>query len=163
AAHNARIIDPAAETADASAILDWAYDNADAYYIQRQSGTGINKDLVVGTIGYSYGGGFEFPLEQLDPRVDTMVPNGTWNDLLYSLLPGDAVKLGFDSLLCVLASQAPVEGGNVNNTPLVANACNQVGPQGPRAVSLRTRSDLAGAMALPTAQPRAARDENEVM
>ncbi|HZR36974.1 MAG TPA: CocE/NonD family hydrolase [Nevskia sp.] len=179
AANNARIIDPAAETQDAEALLDWAYYHRDAApdpndpahpaaagyvqsFVQAQAGA-IPRDIVAGTIGYSYGGGFEFPLEQLDPRIDTMVPNGTWNDLLYSLLPGDAVKLGFDSLLCVLASPTPGVGGNVNNTPLVANTCNQVGPQGPQAVSLRTRADLAQAATLPTAQPRPARDEAELL
>lgn len=179
AAHNARIIDPAAETQDAEALLDWAYYHRDASpdpadpsspavtgYVQsfvKPEASGIPRDIVVGTIGYSYGGGFEFPLEQLDPRVDTMVPNGTWNDLLYSLLPGDSVKLGFDSLLCLLASPIPPEGGNVNNTPLVANLCNLVGPQGPYAASVRTRSDMVTDSSLPTAQPRPARDANELL
>ncbi|MFT5643710.1 MAG: ABC-2 type transport system ATP-binding protein [Janthinobacterium sp.] len=35
-----------------------------------------------------------------------MVPNGTWNNLLYSLLPGDGVKLSYNGLLCLLASTA---------------------------------------------------------
>lgn len=165
AAHFARTIDPAAETQDAIAILDWAYDNADEYAIERETGTGIAKDIKVGTIGYSYGGGFEMPLALLDARVDTLVPNGTWNNLLYSLLPGDAVKLGFDSLLCLLAQPDPTEqvGGNVNNTPLVANLCNLIGPTGPSATTLRTRSDLAGAAASPGATPRPARDEDELL
>ena len=165
APHNARTIDPAAETQDAIALLDWAYDNADTYSIQRETGTGIAKDIRVATIGYSYGGGFEMPLALLDGRVDAMVPNGTWNNLLYSLLPGDAVKLGFDSLLCLLAEPDPTGqvGGNVNNTPLVATLCNLIGPQGSSAASLRTRSDLAGAATLPTATPRPARDEDELL
>jgi hypothetical protein len=163
AAHNARIIDPAAEIQDASTILDWAYDHPEVSFAEAQPGTGISKDLVVGTIGYSYGGGFEFPLEQLDPRIDTMVPNGTWNNLLYSLLPNDGVKLGFDSLLCLLASSIPPEGGNVNNTPLIASLCNIVGPTGPSAVTVRTRTDLATAITAPTAVPRAARDDTEVL
>ena len=177
--NNARIIDPAAETQDAEALIDWAYYHRDAApdpedpaapaaagYVQsfvQAQGSGIPRDVVLGTIGYSYGGGFEFPLEQLDPRVDTMVPNGTWNDLLYSLLPGDAVKLGFDSLLCLLASPIPQIGGNVNNTPLVASLCNLVGPQGLGAVTLRTRADLISAAGLPTALPRATRDDNELI
>lgn len=163
AAHNARIIDPAAEIQDASAILDWVYDHPDVSFVQQQTGSGIAKDLNVGTIGYSYGGGFEFPLEQLDPRIDTMVPNGTWNNLVYSLLPGDGVKLGFDSLLCLLASPTPQVGGNVNNTPLIAALCNLVGPQGPSSATLRTRSDLSGAITGPAATPRSARDEAEVL
>jgi hypothetical protein len=179
ASNNARIIDPAAETQDAEAIMDWAYyhrnatpDSADpsspnpATYVQsfvQPQTSNIPKDIVVGTIGYSYGGGFEFPLEQLDPRVDTMVPNGTWNNLLYSLLPGDGVKLGFDSLLCLLASPIPPEGGNVNNTPLVANLCNLIGPLGPAAVTVRTRNDMVTDASLPTALPRPARDANELL
>ncbi len=121
AAHNARIIDPAAETQDAIALLDWAYENPALSFVQQENGTGVAKDIRVGTIGASYGGGFEMPLALLDRRIDAIVPNGTWNNLLYSLLPGDGLKLGFGSLLCTLALQ-----NNVNNTPLVANLCNLV-------------------------------------
>jgi hypothetical protein len=179
ASNNARIIDPAAETQDAEALMDWAYYHRNAApdpddpstpdpstYVQsfvEAQDSGIPRDIVVGTIGYSYGGGFEFPLEQLDPRVDTMVPNGTWNDLLYSLLPGDSVKLGFDSLLCLLASPIPDVGGNGNNTPLVANLCNLVGPQGPAAATVRTRLDMITDASLPTALPRPARNANELL
>ena len=192
AAHNARAIDPAAETQDAISILDWAYyhsneiadpndtthavtDPATPYpsstpayvpsFVQREDvTTHIAKDIRVGTIGYSYGGGFEMPLALLDARIDTMVPNGTWNNLLYSLLPGDAVKLGFDSLLCLLAEPDPTNkvGGNVNNTPLLATLCNLIGPQGPSAVTLRTRDDLARA-ATTAGNPRNARDSDELL
>lgn len=157
APHNARIIDPAAEIQDAIALLDWAYDNPALSFAQQEIGTGISKDLRVGTIGYSYGGGFEMPLALLDARVDTIVPNGTWHNLLYSLLPGDGLKLGFGSLLCTLALQ-----GNVNNTPLVANLCNLVGPTGPAAVTLRTRADLITAASAPIALPRPAADSDEL-
>jgi len=179
APNNARIIDPAAETQDAEKLLDWAYyhrgstpDPTDpsspslATYVQsfvESQASSIPKDVVVGAIGYSYGGGFEFPLEKLDPRVDTIVPDGTWNNLLYSLIPGDGVKLGFDSLLCLLASSTPNVGGNVNNTPLVANTCNVVGPTAIDAASIRTRVDLVNAASLPTAQPRPVRDANELL
>ncbi|MDB5986373.1 MAG: hypothetical protein JWR16_1426 [Nevskia sp.] len=155
---NARIIDPRAEVQDAIHILDWAYDNAATYNIQTLPHSGIDKDLDVGTIGYSYGGGFEMPLAALDARIKTIVPNGTWNDLLYSLLPGDAVKLSFDGLLCLLATtastSAPIPLG-VHNTPLVATLCNTVGVQSLLLAStIRTRTDLVNAMARPTAIPR---------
>lgn len=159
AAHNARIIDPEAEIQDARAILDWAYDNAAANYIQTESSSGVAKDIRLGTIGYSYGGGFQMALSALDPRVDAIVPNGTWNNLLYSLVPGDGVKLGFDGLLCTLGLQ-----GNVNNTPLVAALCNLVGPLGgPGAALIRTRSDLGTAVTLPTTLPRPATSEQELI
>lgn len=165
APHSARVIDPAAETQDMIAILDWAYDNPTVSFVAPEPGTGIAKDLRVGTIGYSYGGGFEMPLAILDQRIDTMVPNGTWNNLLYSLLPGDAVKLGFDSLLCLLAQPDPSNtvGGNVNNTPLVAMLCNQVGPNAPSPATIRTRVDLATAATQPTASPRMAKDAEELL
>ena len=46
-------------------------------------------DPRVGTIGGSYGGGFQFALRTVDPRVDAMVPIITWNDLSYSLTPNN--------------------------------------------------------------------------
>jgi predicted acyl esterase len=44
---------------------------------------------VVGTWGGSYGGGFQFALAAVDPRVDAMIPQITWNDLSYSLAPNN--------------------------------------------------------------------------
>ncbi|GAC1622453.1 MAG: hypothetical protein NVS9B10_06430 [Nevskia sp.] len=156
-AANARIIDPEAEVLDARHILDWAYDNAATYNIQTLPNSGIPKDLNVGTIGLSYGGGFQLTLSALDPRIKTIVPNGTWNDLLYSLLPGDAVKLSFDGLLCVLSATATNSAGApqpVANTPVVAALCNAVGPSSPSASMIRTRTDLVTAVGRPTTLPR---------
>lgn len=161
---NARIIDPRAEVQDARQILDWAYDHAAEYGFATQDNTGIAKDLDVGTIGYSYGGGFEMPLAALDPRIDTIVPNGTWYDLLYSLLPGDGVKLSYDGLLCLLASTASTSAQipiGVHNTPLVQSLCNTVGVQGLAASTIRTRQDLVNALGSPTAVPRSA-SESEI-
>lgn len=152
----ARIIDPKAEVADARAILDWAYDQSidggngsEQLPFKADKGSGIAKDLRVGTIGLSYGGGFQLQLTALDNRIDTIVPNGTWHSLMYSLLPGDAVKTGFGSLLCVLAlgtSTTPA----VINTPLVATLCNLIGPTNVNANNIRTRTDLAAAGSDPT-------------
>ncbi|MDB5970801.1 MAG: hypothetical protein JWQ90_3251 [Hydrocarboniphaga sp.] len=146
---NARLIDPAAETQDARALLDWAYEHAADYGIERESGTGIAKDVKVGTLGYSYGGAFQLPLAALDPRVDTIVPNGTWHGLLYSLLPGDSVKLSFGGLLGLLA----ITGG-VSNTPIVQTAINTIGVTGLGAYNVRSRADLIAAVARPASQPR---------
>ena len=46
-------------------------------------------DPRVGTLGGSYGGGFQFATASIDPRVDTLVPLITWNDLSYSLAPNN--------------------------------------------------------------------------
>lgn len=149
ASTRARIIDPALETQDSRRLLDWAHDNAETFNFERQTGTGIDRDLKVGTLGVSYGGGFQMTLAALDPRIDAIVPNGTWNNLLYSLLPGDGVKLSFDGLLCLLGGT-----GGVVNTPLVAALCNQVGPSNLLASTIRTRDDLVTALGRPVTQPR---------
>lgn len=44
-------------------------------------------DPRVGMVGGSYGGGAQFAVAAVDPRVDTLVPIITWNDLSYSLAP----------------------------------------------------------------------------
>jgi hypothetical protein len=46
-------------------------------------------DPRIGTWGGSYGGGFQFALAAVDNRVDAMIPEITWNDLSYSLIPNN--------------------------------------------------------------------------
>lgn len=154
---NARLIDPAAETQDARALLDWAFDHADEYGIRRQTETGIPRDLKVGTLGYSYGGAFQLPLAALDPRIDTVVPSGTWHGLLYSLLPGDSLKVGFGGLLGLLSTI-----GGVTNTPIVQTLINTVGVTGPGAYNVRSRADLVEAVARPRARPRPVGEEEMI-
>jgi hypothetical protein len=52
-------------------------------------GVARTDDPRVGTLGGSYGGGFQFAVASLDARVDTLVPLITWNDLSYSLGPNN--------------------------------------------------------------------------
>jgi predicted acyl esterase len=46
-------------------------------------------DPRVGMIGGSYGGQIQFAIAGLDKRMDTLVPQITWNDLSYSLTPNN--------------------------------------------------------------------------
>jgi ABC-2 type transport system ATP-binding protein len=46
-------------------------------------------DPRVGMIGGSYGGQIQFAIASVDPRVDTIIPIITWNDLSYSLAPNN--------------------------------------------------------------------------
>lgn len=158
---NARVIDPRAETQDARVILDWAYQHAASLQLETQPHSGVPDDLVVGTIGLSYGGGFQLPLAALDPRIDAIIPVAAWNDLLYSLLPGNGVKLSWDGLLCAAADGAYINSlpasspaGSAQATPLVQTLCNTIGPQNPSADTIRTRQDLINAVSSPLAQPR---------
>jgi ABC-2 type transport system ATP-binding protein len=54
---------------------------------------------VVGMASNSYGGGIQWATASFDERVKAIVPGWSWNDLDYSLFPGDVVKLGWDQLL----------------------------------------------------------------
>ncbi|HEY0453666.1 alpha/beta fold hydrolase [Actinophytocola sp.] len=48
-------------------------------------------DPRVGMVGGSYGGGIQFATASVDPRLDTIIPLITWNDLSYALGPNNAV------------------------------------------------------------------------
>ncbi|HEY0974574.1 MAG TPA: PKD domain-containing protein [Solimonas sp.] len=108
-----RVMDPDFEGRDLVRILDWAEANLDylAYrddaglrgYVPRPaSGASTpNANLLVGAIGGSYGGGFQFLLHNVDDknRLDALAPDITWHDLRYSLNPGDTLKSVFGLLL----------------------------------------------------------------
>ena len=49
-------------------------------------------DPKVGMIGGSYGGQIQYAVAEQDPRIDTIIPIITWNDLTYSLAPGNVAK-----------------------------------------------------------------------
>ncbi|GAC1383612.1 MAG: hypothetical protein NVSMB48_17230 [Marmoricola sp.] len=51
-------------------------------------------DPRVGMIGGSYGGEIQFAAASVDPRIDTIIPMITWNDLNYSLAPNNANQVG---------------------------------------------------------------------
>ncbi|HSV40111.1 MAG TPA: alpha/beta fold hydrolase [Nocardioidaceae bacterium] len=46
-------------------------------------------DPKVGMVGGSYGGSIQFAVASVDPRLDTIVPLITWNDLSYSIGPNN--------------------------------------------------------------------------
>ena len=46
-------------------------------------------DPRVGMVGGSYGGQIQFAIAGIDPRLDTIIPIITWNDLSYSLAPNN--------------------------------------------------------------------------
>jgi ABC-2 type transport system ATP-binding protein len=61
--------------------------------VQRDSkdhlGAKSTNDPRVGMIGGSYGGQIQFAVASVDPRLDTIIPQITWNDLSYSLDPNN--------------------------------------------------------------------------
>lgn len=82
-----RVMDPDLEGQDLVQIVDWAEANLD--YLKYEQ-----DNLLLGGVGGSYGGGFQYLLYNVDPdkRMDAMVPHITWHDLTYSLNPGGVTK-----------------------------------------------------------------------
>lgn len=122
------IMDPIYEIQDAIAVLDWADNNLDL----TRDGSG---NPLVGTIGGSYGGGYQLLLTALDDRIDAITPNSTWYNLLQSLVPNDVIKKGFSTGLCLVMTNDNTELGR-----RVTNACQQAGDAG--APSARYREDI---------------------
>lgn len=129
------VMSPFHETRDARAVLDWVVDLALNGDIPVAIDAANGNDLDIGLIGSSYGGGFQFPLAATDPRVDTIIANGTWYSLLQSIIPNDALKGTFGNLLCVASAQRQ------NRHDHLLNACvNMLLP------TARTAADLDGGM-----------------
>lgn len=53
------------------------------------TGKSSANDPRIGMVGGSYGGQVQYAAASLDPRIDTIVPIITWNDLSYSLSPNN--------------------------------------------------------------------------
>ncbi|HEX4856128.1 MAG TPA: CocE/NonD family hydrolase [Limnobacter sp.] len=100
---NVTILDPDFEGRDYKTILDWAEANLSNLGFRNKAG---KLDPVVGTIGRSYGGAFQLIGAGLDPRVDAMVPNGTWYDLRYSLNPNGVPKTTYLNALVAAGAQS---------------------------------------------------------
>lgn len=108
-----RSMDPAYETQDAIAVLDWIA--AEGRAGRLPVAVDANGDFRVGTVGGSYGGGFQLLLAAEDPRIDAMIPAGTWHDLRYSIGPGGVIKASFGNLLCALGYLRRNRDDNFNN------------------------------------------------
>lgn len=111
----ARVMDPDYETRDAIAILDWA----EANLALARDATG---DPYVGSIGGSYGGGFQLLLASQDPRLDALVAGATWYDLPQALVPNGVIKKLYDIGLCAAAKQAQRK-----LDPLIEQTCAEAG------------------------------------
>lgn len=75
----------------------------------------FDDDVALSTVGYSYGGGFQFMAQSVDERVDAIIPMGTWHDLRNALHPNDTPKYFWIHLLNSFATT----GGNGQPLPAV--------------------------------------------
>jgi predicted acyl esterase len=89
-------------------------------------------DVRVGMVGGSYGGQIQFAVAGVDPRLDTIIPLITWNDLAYSLAPnntslpaGNSVtyatpgteKIGWTTLFSTLGFADGIQGTVATSDP----------------------------------------------
>lgn len=84
---------PDAEVRDTITILD--YISAQDWVLKELDDP---TDPVLGTFGYSYGGAFQLMGSVFDSRIDAMVPEMTWHNILEALAPNGAIKSGWVNL-----------------------------------------------------------------
>jgi ABC-2 type transport system ATP-binding protein len=94
---------PAYEARDVQAIVDFVAAQPEALL----DGPG---DPRVGMSGPSYGGAIQLVSAALDPRIDAIVPDVTWNSLTTSLFRDGAVKASF-YVVCVTGELDSTLGG----------------------------------------------------
>ncbi|HEX2029653.1 MAG TPA: CocE/NonD family hydrolase [Nitriliruptorales bacterium] len=82
---------PEWEGRDAAALIDWAVAN---FPIATEGG-----DPIVGFTGGSYAGGIQTAAAAIDPRIDALGPEISWQDLRYSLYAGQVATHGWGEVL----------------------------------------------------------------
>lgn len=94
-----RVLDPDFAGADWLQVLDWVEENL-AWVMTRPDDKG-QDNLVLGSYGGSYGGGFQHLIYRIDEkdRLDAMAPDITWHNLNYSLYPNRVFKTYWGALL----------------------------------------------------------------
>ncbi len=105
------VMDPDREGQNVIRVFDWAEANLN-WLLYR------NGNLVVGSMGQSYGGGWQLMMNSIDPRrrLDALAPRITWYDLTFSLDPGGVIKSGW---VGVLFGAGTAAGGGGNFDPFV--------------------------------------------
>lgn len=111
------ILSPSFEVQDNIAVLDWAEANLD--YLEYRNG-----NLLLGSFGASYGGGFQLALNALDPkaRLDAMVPTVTWFDLGEALAPNGVTRDSWVSQLLISGDLSSNVGAELGQWDKVANS-----------------------------------------
>jgi pimeloyl-ACP methyl ester carboxylesterase len=106
----ANMQDPTKETEDIEAVIDRVA-SYDWVLRERRDGRVLKKDPVLGSIGISYGGGYQTMLtldeiaETGRTRLDALAPEITWFDLPESLAPENVPRSAWDTLLYAVGAR----------------------------------------------------------
>lgn len=111
-----RVMDPDFEGTNLLRILTWA----ERHLPWLRYGTGPEgqeNNLVLGAIGGSYGGMYQYLIRNIDPkqRLDAISAQIAPNDLTYALFPNKVIKSEWDLALFGLGNTAGKEGGTLGN------------------------------------------------
>ncbi|MGB8649884.1 MAG: CocE/NonD family hydrolase [Mycobacteriales bacterium] len=124
--------------ADDGTTVDYVLKDKVAHDGRRHAG-----DVRVGMVGGSYGGQIQFAVAGSDPRLDTLVPLITWNDLAYSLAPNNTSvtptsatystpgteKLDWTTLFFSLGFADGLQGAAATQDPTRLAPCNNFADQ----------------------------------
>lgn len=154
-----RLADPQAEGRDVQAVIDHVagLDWVRAEARDEDGVPGASRDPVLGVMGESYAGAFALLAAAGDPRVDAVVAENTWNDLVAAMLPNGVPKTAwFASLWLSGALQTRMD-------PELRNAFEEAIRSGaePQAAAVFRASSLAaypGAVRVPTLLVQGAND-----
>lgn len=118
-----RSMDPDFEGKDLISVLDWAETNLDWLAYGPSADGSEARNLIVGSIGGSYGGMFQYLINNLDPRhrLDAIVPQIAPNDLTYSLFPNNTLKAGWGSVLFGAGNSAGSGANRAHTDPFIIN------------------------------------------
>ncbi|MBW3584070.1 MAG: CocE/NonD family hydrolase [Euryarchaeota archaeon] len=112
------------EVKDSIALLDEIHDTMP--WVAKETTSGVDKDIVAGAIGGSYGGAYQLLAATYDDRLDALVPQMTWNDLRYSLAPNGVVKsVWVDALYGAGKAKARIHS-DIDRWFFEATATNQI-------------------------------------
>lgn len=118
-----RVMDPDYEGHDLISVLDWAEHNLDWLMYAPSADGSDPHNLVVGSIGGSYGGMYQYLIHNIDPkhRLDAIVPQIAPSDLTYSLFPNNTIKAAWDSILFAIGDTAGQNLDRGHTDPYITN------------------------------------------
>jgi ABC-2 type transport system ATP-binding protein len=118
-----RVMDPDFEGHDLISVLDWAEHNLDWLEYGPSADGSDAHNLVVGAIGGSYGGMYQYLIHNIDPkhRLDAMVPQISPSDLTYSLFPNNTIKAAWDAILFAIGDTAGQNLDRGHTDPYISN------------------------------------------
>jgi ABC-2 type transport system ATP-binding protein len=133
-----RSMDPDYEGKDLLTVLDWAEAHLDWLAYGPSADGSDAHNLIVGSVGGSYGGMFQYLILAIDPkhRLDAIVPQIAPFDLTYSLFPNNTLKAGWGTVLFGAGNTAGNGTDRAHTDPFIINffenalSTNVVSPEG---------------------------------